>query len=111
MLKLIKTLLPETQVCYNITKGEQLTLEEFLKIKDLDKSSFKPDLINLRSDLITNKFIKKCHQNNIIALAWDFINYKNPVEKIKSLIDQGIDGILFDDFRNIRIINEYLYTS
>ena len=111
MLKLIKTKVPEAQVCYNITKGQGFTLKDFLENRGIDKLTFIPDIISLRSNLLEKKFIEKCHKHKILALAWDFINYKNPIEKIKYLIDLGIDGILFDDYRNIRFIKDYLLTS
>ena len=111
ILKLIKTKVPEAQVCYNITKGQGFTLKNFLENRGVDKLTFIPDIISLRSNLIEKEFIKKCHKHNILALAWDFINYKNPIEEFKYLIDLGIDGILFDDYRNIGFIKDYLLTS
>ncbi len=111
MLKHLKTKAPEAQVCYNITKGQGFTLKNFLENRGIDKLTFIPNIISLRSNLIEKKFIKKCHKHNVLALAWDFINYKNPIEKIKYLIDLGIDGILFDDYQNIRFIKDYLLTS
>ncbi|MHA2430701.1 MAG: glycerophosphodiester phosphodiesterase [Promethearchaeota archaeon] len=111
MLELIKTKVPGAQVCYNITKGQGCTLKNFLDNRGMDKLTFIPDIISLRSNLIEKEFIEKCHKHKILALAWDFINYKNPIEKIKYLIDLGIDGILFDDYRNIGFIKDYLLTS
>ncbi|MFX1587769.1 MAG: glycerophosphodiester phosphodiesterase [Promethearchaeota archaeon] len=111
ILKLIKTKVPEAQVCYNITKGKGFTLRDFLENRGINKLTFIPDIISLRSNLIEKKFIEKCHKHKVLALAWDFINYKNPIEKIKHLIDLGIDGILFDDYQNIRFIKDYLLTS
>jgi len=111
MLKYLKTKVPEAQVCYNITKGQGFTLKNLLENRGMDKLTFIPDIISLRSNLIEKKFIEKCHKYNVLALAWDFINYKNPIEKIKYLIDLGIDGILFDDHRNIGFIKDYLLTS
>ncbi|MFW9948441.1 MAG: glycerophosphodiester phosphodiesterase [Candidatus Odinarchaeota archaeon] len=111
MLKLVKSKVPEAQVCYNITKGKGFTLKTFLENRDMAKLTLIPDMISLKSNLIEKKFIEKCHKRNILALAWDFIKYKNPIEKIKYLIDLGIDGILFDDYRNIEFIKDYLLTS
>lgn len=104
----MKTKVPKAQVCYNITKGQGFTLKNFLENQDVDKLPFMPDIISLRSNLIEKKFIEKCHKHNVLALAWDFINYKNPIEEIKNLIDLGIDGILFDDYHNIKLIKGYL---
>ncbi|MFX1390410.1 MAG: glycerophosphodiester phosphodiesterase [Promethearchaeota archaeon] len=100
-LKKIKLKYPNIKVCYNITKGLGLNLQEFLDLGRLNKLKFKPDIINLRSNLITKEFIEVCTINNIKSLAWDFLSYQNPFIEIKSLIKAGIDGILFDDHRNI----------
>lgn len=90
-----------SRICYNITKGLGFTLNEFLNFRSLEKIPSKPDLISLRSNLISNEFIEICHKFNIKSLSWDFLSYKNPISQIKSLIDLGIDGILFDDHNNI----------
>ncbi|MFX0057658.1 MAG: glycerophosphodiester phosphodiesterase [Candidatus Hodarchaeota archaeon] len=107
-LKIIKNKLPESQVCYNITKGKDLSISKFLKLANSNELIFKPDLINLKSNLIDSRFIQTCHKNNIMVLSWDFLNYSNPVEKIKSIIKIGVDGILFDDYKNISVIKEWL---
>ncbi len=107
-LELIKHDYPENYVCYNITKGQGLTLEDFMK-RGKDKSlSFIPDLINLHSEKITQEFIEICHKNEILALSWDFIGYKKPIEVIKGLIKLGIDGILFDNYKNIKHTKHWL---
>lgn len=110
ILELIKREVPEINMCYNITKGKGLTLSEFLEGGIARNLNFIPELVSLRSDLITSQFIEICHINNILALAWDFIAYKNPIEKIKNLINIGIDGILFDNYKNIKTIDQWLET-
>ena len=72
------------------------------------KLSEKLDLISLKSNLITSQFIDICHNNNILTLSWDFLNYKNALDKIKSLVNMGIDGILFDNYKNIPIIKRWV---
>jgi len=109
LLKIIKKRFPNIKVCYNITKGIGLNVKKFFESPKLEEIDFRLDMINLRSDIINNKFIEKCHRHKTLVLAWDFINYKDPVEKIKHLIEIGIDGILFDDYNNIKTIQEYLY--
>jgi glycerophosphoryl diester phosphodiesterase len=106
-LQKIKLKYPNVKVCYNITKGIGLTLQKFLEVESLNKLKFKPDLINLKSNLITKEFIKICAMNHIKSLAWDFLSYQNPIIEIKSLIKAGIDGILFDDHRNIPEIRHW----
>ena len=69
---------------------------------------FKPDLISLHSKRVTQEFIEVCHINGILALSWDFIGYEDPFEVIKGLYKMGIDGVLFDDFRNITRIKSWL---
>lgn len=107
-LKLLKKTVPRSKICYNITKGIGLTLTEFLNLEDgLINLSF-IDMISLKSEYITPKFIELCHKNDILALSWDFFNNKNPLNRIKTLIDIGIDGILFDNCINIPIIKEWV---
>ncbi|MHA2036454.1 MAG: glycerophosphodiester phosphodiesterase [Promethearchaeota archaeon] len=100
----IKNQTPRMKICFNITKGIGLSLPEFLKMGLGIKKRHQFNMINLKSDLVSEKFIEKCHENEIMALSWDFLSYEYPLNKIKSLISQGIDGILFDDYRNIKEI-------
>ncbi len=108
VLEYIKSVFPNTKICYNITKGLGLKIGEFLNMGKPAKLKCKLDMISLRSNLINVEFIEKCHLNNIKSLAWDFISYKNPLYIIKSMINMGIDGILFDDVRNIVKIKSWL---
>jgi hypothetical protein len=39
-----------------------------------------------------------------MALSWDFLGYENPISRMRYLITKGIDGILFDDYENIKNI-------
>ena len=107
----IKKVSNESRICYNITKGLGFTLNDFLNFKGLLKKDIKPDMISLRSSLVSKKFILICHEFKIKALAWDFISYKNAISKIKSLVDLGIDGILFDNYKNIQIIKRLFCTN
>lgn len=104
----IKLNYPESKICYNITKGRDITLKKILNLGKKKKLSEKPDLISLKSNLITSQFIDICHNNNILTLSWDFINYKNAIDNIKSLVNSGIDGILFDNYKNIPIIKRWV---
>ncbi len=105
----IKKNYPESRICYNITKGKKLTLSQFLEIGSQNKKlNYKFDMISLRSSLINKKFIKICQRNQILVLSWDFLQYSNPLNIIKSLIKKKIDGILFDDYKNILAIKEWL---
>ena len=87
-----------------MTKGSGLNLKEFIEKGHRKKLKNTPDMINLRSDLISNQFIKACQINDITSLAWGFMGYKQPLRVINSLIDNQIDGILFDDYHNLKII-------
>ncbi len=100
-LRNIKNSYPDSRICYNITKGFDFKLNKFLKLGKINNLMIKPDLISLRSNLVTKDFIEVCHKNNIKSLAWDFLSYRDARSHIKSLIAEGIDGILFDDHRNI----------
>jgi glycerophosphoryl diester phosphodiesterase len=108
-LKKIKSILPNCRICYNITKGKDFTLNQFLKNDPQKKVPMEFDMISLRSTLITEKFINLCHSKNILALSWDFINLKNSLLKIRELIKMNIDGLLFDSLSNLKIIkSEFL---
>ena len=108
LLRIIKKEFPKCQVCYNITKGKGLNLKEFIELGNQKNLHFIPDMICLKSNLIKANFIDICHENGIKALAWDFIKYANSVKMIKDLIKLQIDGILFDDHKNIKIIKQWL---
>jgi len=108
---LIKKEYPESKICYNITKGMGLTLSEFLNQESVKKKNYELDIISLKSHLVSSKFIETCHRNKILTLAWDFIDYSNPLDKMKALIKSGIDGILFDNYKNIPIIMDWLRKS
>ena len=107
-LEIIKQSYRESYVCYNITKGKDLNLKDFMKQCKDRSLHFTPDLISLHSKMITQKFIEICHKNEILVLSWDFIGYENPFEVIKGLIEMGIDGILFDNYKNITLIKHWL---
>ncbi|MEE9377207.1 MAG: glycerophosphodiester phosphodiesterase [Candidatus Lokiarchaeia archaeon] len=108
VLEYIKSAYPNCKICYNITKGLELKIGDFLNLGKLKMLKFKPDMISLRSNLVNVDFIKICHANNIKSLAWDFISYNDPLSIIKSMINMGIDGIMFDDHRNIAKIKRWL---
>ena len=105
-LKRYKKTFKPIKTCFNLTKGIGLNLKEFIEKGCRKKLNYIPDMINLRSDLISNQFIKVCHINNIKSLAWGFLGYKKPLQIINCLIDNQIDGILFDDYRNLKIIRK-----
>ncbi|MHA1803395.1 MAG: glycerophosphodiester phosphodiesterase [Promethearchaeota archaeon] len=108
VLKMIHHHDHQIKTCYNITHGKDLSLQEFLKKGEKKKLPFRPTLINLKSDLITKRFINLCHENEILALSWDFLNTQHPLKKIIELIEMKIDGILFDNYKNITIIKKWL---
>ncbi|MFX0041413.1 MAG: glycerophosphodiester phosphodiesterase [Candidatus Hodarchaeota archaeon] len=108
ILKLVKAKLPICRICYNITKAQEFKLDEFLKQGVQKRLIFKPDMISLRSSMVSSEFIDICHDNEILSLSWDFIASENPLKLIKSLINIGIDGILFDNYKNISKIKQWV---
>jgi len=103
-LKRYKKTFEPIKTCFNMTKGRGLNLKEFIEKGHRKKLKNTPDMINLRSDLISNQFIKVCHINDIKSLGWGFLGYTQPLQVINSLIDNQIDGILFDDYHNLKLI-------
>jgi glycerophosphoryl diester phosphodiesterase len=53
--------------------------------------------ISLRNVYADEEFVAACHRHGVAALAWDFIDEGDPVARIRELVAQGFDGILFDD--------------
>jgi len=103
-LKRVKEKYKPIRTCFNMTKGRGLNLNEFIEKGCRKNLKYIPDMINLRSDLISNQFINVCNANDIKSLAWGFMCYKQPLQVINSLINNQIDGILFDDYHNLKII-------
>jgi hypothetical protein len=58
--------------------------------------------------MITQDFIEVCHLNDILVFSWNFTGYKNPIDAIISLVEIGIDGILFDNYKNIKFTKQWL---
>ena len=102
-----KRIFPQSKICYNITKGQGLSFTKFMNLSKDEKIKLKLDLVSLHSSLISQDFIKICHKNEIKSISWDFLNYDNPLQKIKSLINLGVDGILFDNHNHIREIKRW----
>jgi len=103
-LKRYKKTFKPIRTCFNMTKGRGLNLKEFIEKGRRKKLKNFPDMISIRSDLISNQFIEVCHVNDIKSLAWGFIGYEQPLQIINSLINNQINGILFDDYHNLKII-------
>ena len=107
-LEMFKQHYPKNSVCYNITKGKGLNLKEFIKVGKERNLKFLPDLVSLKSNEITQEFIEICHKNEILVLCWDFIGHEKSFEFIKGLIKMGIDGILFDNYKNMKQTKQWL---
>ena len=104
----IRNNFPKSTICYNITKGVDFKLKEFINLGGQKNLKFKPDFISLKSNLISAEFIEICHENRILSLAWDFLQFKDSLYHIKLLIKMGINGILFDDYKNIPKIKSWM---
>ncbi|MFX1324602.1 MAG: glycerophosphodiester phosphodiesterase [Promethearchaeota archaeon] len=104
----IKRKNPSYRICFNITKGEGLTLEEFMNLDNIQMKNLNLDFINLKSNLVSKDFIELCHKNKIKSLSWDFLDNESPENQLKSLTELGIDGLLFDNYKNIPKIKKYL---
>jgi len=98
-------------VCYNITKAKKFTLKDYMSSENEKDLPLKFDMMNLRSRLINKNFIKKCQNYRIKTIAWDFMKYNDPIKIQKNLIKKGIDGIMFDDYNNIKKMYNWLNKS
>ncbi|MBD3186280.1 hypothetical protein GF325_05585 [Candidatus Bathyarchaeota archaeon] len=85
------------RTCLNITKCEEFTLEQFISSKDYHDLPIPLDMISLRSSLVAENFIEKCHEFNIDAYCWDFMDKRNSLSRATQLWENGMDGFLLDD--------------
>ncbi|MBY8989388.1 MAG: hypothetical protein KGD58_01425 [Candidatus Lokiarchaeota archaeon] len=102
-----KRIYPQSKICYNITKGQGLSFNNFMNLGTNEIIRLNFDLISLHSSSVSQEFIELCHKNDIKSLSWDFLNYDNPLQKIQSMINLGIDGILFDNHNYIPQIKRW----
>ncbi|MHA1699435.1 MAG: hypothetical protein ACTSWN_11385 [Promethearchaeota archaeon] len=108
-LRLAKRLCPSIPICLNITHCPGFDIDMLMECDRKEDLPFPIAMISLKSYLILDdEFIKKCHSLDILALAWNFINYRpeEAVHKMNELIDFGIDGILFDDVSTVSPIRK-----
>ncbi len=103
-LFLLKSEMPKSKICYNITKGIGLTLNTLIKQRTIPNQI---NIINLDAKLINNDIINLCHEQDVLIYAWNFINCTKPIEKIKQLISNGIDGVLFDSCTDMALIKKW----
>ena len=106
-LDCIKKNYPHIITCFNITYGSGLTLREFMNLSRENNLNYNFDIVCLRSNLVSKEFVEVCQRNKIRSLAWNFLNYNDPINKIITLIRLGINGILFDNHQNIPLIKKW----
>lgn len=100
---------PNVKICLNITKCKQYTLEDLLQAHSKEDLPLPITMISLKSTHSDMEpFIKKCHELGIIALSWHFLDYADPIEKMKELILLKIDGLLFDDPNTVESVRTWL---
>lgn len=93
----IKSIIPNARFCYNITNAHDFTEADLLKTEKTEDLPIFFDMISLTVNRIASGYIEKCHELGIEALCWNLIAQKEPIARIKELIEMGIDGVLFDD--------------
>lgn len=106
-LLLAKKKFPESKICYVIYR-KKILINVINKIQT-NKMPFKIDMLSLAYNLIKKSITKICHENNILSLAWGFRYIKEDrLNKIKSIIKNDIDGIIFDNYKNIPKIKKWI---
>ncbi len=101
--------IPSIPICLNITKCKKFRLKDLYRSHTSSDFPFPFKMFSLKSELIQDsKFIDKCHELGSLAFSWNFYNYTQPQEKIKTLLELGMDGILFDSPQTVPLIREYL---
>lgn len=68
----------------------------------IEELGFTPDIISPHYLLVTKKLIADCHANNIKVLPWTV----NDLNKIKELMNAGVDGIITDQADYFLILNK-----
>lgn len=100
----IHKLLPTIPVCLNITACREFTLTDLLNTSSIDALPVPFAMISLHSMLISTKFITKCHELKILALAWDFSSPLFPKLRIKKCLNKKIDGLLLDSPNQVKLV-------
>ena len=93
------------EICLNITHCKEFTIDDLLACKKKNDLPLNFKMISLRSTLVDQSFIDKCHELGILALCWDFKSPGDPISLAKGLIKKGIDGLLLDDPNMVDEIN------
>ena len=96
-LKTAHSVLPNTQLCLNITKCREFTLEDLLLCPSHKERPLPFAMISLRASLVTEDYILACKRVGSLALTWDFVTPEEPYPLARKLITMGIEGLLIDD--------------
>jgi glycerophosphoryl diester phosphodiesterase len=78
---------PEIKTAMLIEDFDKRDLNDQLKTLGFTPSIYSPDY-----SLVTEKLVKRCHQQNIKVIPWT-VNDKTSIEKLKTM---GVDGIITD---------------
>jgi glycerophosphoryl diester phosphodiesterase len=100
----IHNLLPTIPLCLNITACREFTITDLLKTSSIDALPLPFAMISLHSMIVSTKFITKCHELKILALAWDFVSPLFPKLRIKKCLNKKIDGLLLDSPNQVKLV-------
>jgi len=78
---------PEIKTAMLIEDFDKRDLNDQLSALGFTPSIYSPDY-----SLVTEKLVKRCHQQNIKVIPWT-VNDKTSIEKLKAM---GVDGIITD---------------
>ncbi len=97
----------DCKICYVIYRKKRLN--DIINYIISDKMPIKINMLSLSYNLVNEEITKICNKNKILSLAWGFRYIKSdPLIEIKDLIEKGIDGIIFDNYKNIIKIKHWL---
>lgn len=85
------------QTCFNITKGRGYTLREFLACESARDLPMPFWMVSLRSSMVDDAFVDRCHALDVLAATWDFMSIPDPLARLDELGVMGIDALLLDD--------------
>lgn len=88
---------PGVPLCLNITSCKEFTTKQLATVTTREDLPLPFSMISLRARDVKLGFIHACHHLGVLALAWDFIRERRPVDLLRRLVHVGLDGALIDD--------------
>ena len=109
--RLAQLLCPSVPLCLNITHCPAFNIDILLETESREDLPLPFSMVSLASSMIFDEeYAKICKKMGITPLTWNF-NDELPhkaVKKMQQLINWGVEGVLFDDARTVKPIQNFL---